>query len=397
MIWEMHAELGSKEPINIICGYRSRRDQRDAAQDGRRPGQESQHITGKAIDVAFPDVPVKQMRYSALIRERGGVGYYPTSGIPFVHVDSGPRARLAADAALRAGAAVPRRPAPSTSPASGGPITPDDVRVARARHKELANRRSPPTSISATSRRRRSPSPSASPRRTGARRASAAAADRRALAALVSASPPEIAPQLKGSPRLVRASLGGPADADGTRRDDNVRLASLTPPAIAAPARGRPRRPRPPHHRVRRRRARRSPCIWRARPRRGGACGQAEAGLRDRIGFRSSAAQASPRKPTRLAALEPQPAPPHRRPPAMSDAEASGFSDGWAPAPEFDEDHPGGAVLPAVPARAVAHRISVDRRHRAREARASRRRAHARPARRRSRSCCRCACARAGR
>ena len=24
----------------------------------------------------------------------------------------------------------------------------------------------------------------------------------------------------------------------------------------------------------------------------------------------------------------------------MSDAEASGFSDGWAPAPEFDEDHP---------------------------------------------------------
>ena len=29
------------------------------------------------------------MRYSALIRERGGVGYYPTSGIPFVHVDTG--------------------------------------------------------------------------------------------------------------------------------------------------------------------------------------------------------------------------------------------------------------------------------------------------------------------
>src|SRR6185503_13565709 len=28
-------------------------------------------------------------RNSALIRERGGVGYYPTSAIPFVHVDTG--------------------------------------------------------------------------------------------------------------------------------------------------------------------------------------------------------------------------------------------------------------------------------------------------------------------
>ncbi|WP_273805237.1 YcbK family protein, partial [Providencia rettgeri] len=24
ILWEMHTELGSKEPINIICGYRSR-------------------------------------------------------------------------------------------------------------------------------------------------------------------------------------------------------------------------------------------------------------------------------------------------------------------------------------------------------------------------------------
>ena len=31
---------------------------------------------------------MKQLRYSALIRERGGVGYYPTSAIPFVHVDT---------------------------------------------------------------------------------------------------------------------------------------------------------------------------------------------------------------------------------------------------------------------------------------------------------------------
>ena len=37
---------------------------------------------------SFPDVPLRKLRYSALIRERGGVGYYPTSAIPFVHVDT---------------------------------------------------------------------------------------------------------------------------------------------------------------------------------------------------------------------------------------------------------------------------------------------------------------------
>ena len=71
-----------------------------------RGGQakKSQHIEGKAADIHFPDVPVKALRASALIQEVGGVGYYPTSGIPFVHVDTGhvrmwprmPRLELAA-------------------------------------------------------------------------------------------------------------------------------------------------------------------------------------------------------------------------------------------------------------------------------------------------------------
>jgi hypothetical protein len=47
---------------------------------------------------------VKTLRNSALVHEVGGVGYYPTSGIPFVHVDTGnvrmwpriPRLELAA-------------------------------------------------------------------------------------------------------------------------------------------------------------------------------------------------------------------------------------------------------------------------------------------------------------
>ena len=51
-------------------------------------GLGAHRLNGKAIDVHFPDVPVKKLRYSALIRERGVVGYYPTSATPFVHLDT---------------------------------------------------------------------------------------------------------------------------------------------------------------------------------------------------------------------------------------------------------------------------------------------------------------------
>ncbi len=85
----MHEELGSKEPINIICGYRSAATNEMLRETVGGQAKQSQHITGKAIDITFPDIPLKKMRYSALIRERGGVGYYPTSGVPFVHVDTG--------------------------------------------------------------------------------------------------------------------------------------------------------------------------------------------------------------------------------------------------------------------------------------------------------------------
>ena len=137
ILWEMHAELGSKEPISIICGYRSRNTNEMLRRTVGGQASESQHITGKAIDVTFPDVPLKQIRYSALIREQGGVGYYPTSGIPFVHVDTGrvrhwprlPRYELAL---------LFPNGSSQHHPAEGGDITRDDVRIAQAQHKDLA-------------------------------------------------------------------------------------------------------------------------------------------------------------------------------------------------------------------------------------------------------------------
>ena len=88
LLWEIHTELGSEEPIHIISGYRSRATNDMLRKTRGGQAKQSRHILGKAADVHFPDVPLRRLRYSALVRERGGVGYYPTSAIPFVHVDT---------------------------------------------------------------------------------------------------------------------------------------------------------------------------------------------------------------------------------------------------------------------------------------------------------------------
>lgn len=89
LIWELHRDLGSKESIHLISGYRSRKTNEKLRRAGGGQARNSRHILGKAADIHFPDVPVKTLRNSALVREVGGVGYYPKSGIPFVHVDTG--------------------------------------------------------------------------------------------------------------------------------------------------------------------------------------------------------------------------------------------------------------------------------------------------------------------
>ncbi len=41
------------------------------------------------MDFYIPGVPLEQIRYAGLRLQRGGVGFYPTSGSPFVHLDTG--------------------------------------------------------------------------------------------------------------------------------------------------------------------------------------------------------------------------------------------------------------------------------------------------------------------
>ena len=91
LMWELHADLGSKAPIHIVCGYRSPRTNAFLKKVGRNVARKSQHMVGHAIDLYFPDVPTIKIRNSALVRQVGGVGYYSSGAGPtgFVHIDSG--------------------------------------------------------------------------------------------------------------------------------------------------------------------------------------------------------------------------------------------------------------------------------------------------------------------
>jgi uncharacterized protein YcbK (DUF882 family) len=91
LMWELHADLGSKAPIHIVCGYRSPKTNAFLKKIGRNVARKSQHMVGHAIDLYFPDVPTIKIRNSALVRQVGGVGYYSSGGGPtgFLHIDSG--------------------------------------------------------------------------------------------------------------------------------------------------------------------------------------------------------------------------------------------------------------------------------------------------------------------
>lgn len=91
LVWELHQDLGSHAPVNIVCGYRSAQTNALLHRIGRKVAKESQHIQGRAIDFYLPDVPTQKIRNLALVSQRGGVGYYRSAGGPtgFLHVDSG--------------------------------------------------------------------------------------------------------------------------------------------------------------------------------------------------------------------------------------------------------------------------------------------------------------------
>ena len=89
VVWEVWRESGAEKPIEIVCGYRAPATNNMLRRRSKGVARDSQHTVGHAIDFYIPGASLEKMRYAGLRLQRGGVGYYPTSGSPFIHLDTG--------------------------------------------------------------------------------------------------------------------------------------------------------------------------------------------------------------------------------------------------------------------------------------------------------------------
>jgi uncharacterized protein YcbK (DUF882 family) len=89
VVWEVSREFDAKSSIQVVCGYRAPQTNAMLRRRSRGVAQFSQHTLGRAMDFYIPGVSLEAQREAGLRLQRGGVGYYPTSGSPFVHLDVG--------------------------------------------------------------------------------------------------------------------------------------------------------------------------------------------------------------------------------------------------------------------------------------------------------------------
>jgi len=91
LVWEVYQRSGAKDYVHIVSAYRSPATNNMLRGRSRNTGvaKNSQHTLGKAMDFFIPGVKLAKLRATAMQMQVGGVGYYPTSGSPFVHLDVG--------------------------------------------------------------------------------------------------------------------------------------------------------------------------------------------------------------------------------------------------------------------------------------------------------------------
>nr|WP_312990538.1 DUF882 domain-containing protein [Rhizobium populisoli] len=91
LVWEVYDRSGASDYIHVVSAYRSPATNAMLRGRSRNTGvaKQSQHMLGKAMDFYIPGVKLATLRALAMQVQVGGVGYYPTSGSPFVHLDVG--------------------------------------------------------------------------------------------------------------------------------------------------------------------------------------------------------------------------------------------------------------------------------------------------------------------
>ena len=89
LLWEVYRGTGARKHIHVVSAYRSPATNAMLRRRSKGVASKSQHMLGKAIDFYIPDVKLSKLRRVAMQAQVGGVGYYPRSGSPFVHLDVG--------------------------------------------------------------------------------------------------------------------------------------------------------------------------------------------------------------------------------------------------------------------------------------------------------------------
>ena len=87
LLHQLATVTGSREPFQVISGYRSPGTNAMLRKKGNGVAKRSLHMQGRAIDVRLADVPTSELRRAAIDLRAGGVGFYPKSD--FVHLDTG--------------------------------------------------------------------------------------------------------------------------------------------------------------------------------------------------------------------------------------------------------------------------------------------------------------------
>lgn len=89
LLWQIQQSVGRGKTIHVVSAYRSPATNNMLRSRSRGVAKFSQHMAGKATDFYIPGVSTAEIRKAAFKLQIGGVGYYPTSRTPFVHLDTG--------------------------------------------------------------------------------------------------------------------------------------------------------------------------------------------------------------------------------------------------------------------------------------------------------------------
>src|SRR5437868_2594977 len=76
LVSTLSAKVGAAAQVQVISGYRSPKTNAALHAHSEGVASHSLHMEGKAMDIRVPGVELSRLRDTALILQRGGVGFY---------------------------------------------------------------------------------------------------------------------------------------------------------------------------------------------------------------------------------------------------------------------------------------------------------------------------------